>query len=475
MSSVLGKRFSMLGMVVTAAMLAGCAMDQVPTSPLRTPGAAHRVLDPAPVVTNTNDAGPGSLRDAIENAAQGATVTFADAIAGQTITLTSGELLIGIVSLGGGNIDQRTITIVGPATKGITIDGNGTSRVFDIGFVPAKLTLVNATVTHGRAVGGNGGGILVQGSLDLRNSTMTENSATKVAGIESGLGGAIFIHSLSSAVTITNSTVTGNTAGSTGSAIAAFSASPLVLINSTISEDASNIATYVLLAHLTLTNSILTSSGSGLEGPLYCAPASTVVTSGMNIIGGSSTCLAAGPNVTIGSPNLGLLADNGGPTKTMAPIFPSAAIDGAPSCSVTEDQRHVARPLGGACDIGAVEFDRFITSTLKTDASVVVNPTTGVAVVTGMFTCSADGGAVTLKVSLHQPTKVGRVNTSVDATGTTSVVCHGTTPWSIALQPATGAFGVGMGTVDAQTINLQPGIRGSSTLGAPVKLFWGHK
>src|SRR5260370_23414973 len=43
-----------------------------------------------PVVTNTNDFGPGSLRDAIESACDGSTITFANTVAG---TITLGEAL----------------------------------------------------------------------------------------------------------------------------------------------------------------------------------------------------------------------------------------------------------------------------------------------------------------------------------------------------------------------------------------------
>jgi hypothetical protein len=45
-------------------------------------------------VTNTNDSGPGSLRSAIASAAAGDTIQFASSLASQTITLTSGQLVI---------------------------------------------------------------------------------------------------------------------------------------------------------------------------------------------------------------------------------------------------------------------------------------------------------------------------------------------------------------------------------------------
>ena len=57
-------------------------------------------------------------------------------------------------------------------------------------------------------------------------------------------------------------------------------------------------------------------------------------------------------------PRLGQLADNGGPTLTQALDSGSPAIDAVPAtgahCART-DQRGVARPQGGGCDIGAYE------------------------------------------------------------------------------------------------------------------------
>ena len=52
-------------------------------------------------VTNTNDSGPGSLRQALANANNGDTINFAVT---RTIFLTSGELLV-----------DKTVTISGPA------------------------------------------------------------------------------------------------------------------------------------------------------------------------------------------------------------------------------------------------------------------------------------------------------------------------------------------------------------------------
>src|SRR5215472_4466389 len=70
------------------------------------------------IVTNTDDSGLGSLRDALATAVDGDMID-ATGISG-TILLTSGELQI-----------THAVTISGPGAGSLSIDGNGTFRVFD--------------------------------------------------------------------------------------------------------------------------------------------------------------------------------------------------------------------------------------------------------------------------------------------------------------------------------------------------------
>ena len=80
------------------------------------------------VVTNTNDSGPGSLRDALAVANDGDTID-ATGVSG-TILLTSGQL----------NVD-KDVTISGPGADHLAVDGNAQSRVFYVN--PGKTVTID--------------------------------------------------------------------------------------------------------------------------------------------------------------------------------------------------------------------------------------------------------------------------------------------------------------------------------------------
>ncbi len=182
-------------------------------------------------VINTNDSGPGSLRQAIADASPGDTIIFG--VTG-TITLAS-PLGIG-----------KNLTITGPGASSLTISGNNAKRVIEIG--PGGIaTISGITVANGNTEGefyggailnwgtlaldrivatgnfGSQGALLTIGSLTLSNSTLTNNSASYYGGgLEICCGGS---------ATVINSTISGNHANVAGGGITNFSG-PLTLINS---------------------------------------------------------------------------------------------------------------------------------------------------------------------------------------------------------------------------------------------------
>src|SRR4051812_39508709 len=72
-------------------------------------------------VTNFNDSGAGSLRDAIAIASPDDTITFAPSLNGQTIILTSSMLDI-----------TKNLNILGPSGSYVAISGNDAVRVFHV-------------------------------------------------------------------------------------------------------------------------------------------------------------------------------------------------------------------------------------------------------------------------------------------------------------------------------------------------------
>jgi hypothetical protein len=109
-------------------------------------------------VTNTNDSGPGSLRQALADANDADTIAFA--VTG-TIRLTSGGLLI-----------AKNITISGPGSNQLSIDGNQAVLVF--GIFPGKTaTISGLTIRNAEA----GAGVWnEQGTLTVSDCAVTTNS-----------------------------------------------------------------------------------------------------------------------------------------------------------------------------------------------------------------------------------------------------------------------------------------------------------
>jgi len=137
-------------------------------------------------VLNLADSGAGSLREAITaaNTNPGAdVVAFAPGLRG-TVGLTSGELGI-----------TDNLWIDGPGAGRLTVSGNDTSRVFQIGS-GAEVTIDDLTVTNGRAVW-RGGGILNAGTLTVSGVILSDNVVVGVPGATLGavldaFGGGIF-------------------------------------------------------------------------------------------------------------------------------------------------------------------------------------------------------------------------------------------------------------------------------------------
>jgi predicted outer membrane repeat protein len=213
-------------------------------------------------------------------------------------------------------------------------------------------TISNSTFSGNQASLEGGAIYINSGTTTVSNSTFSGNMA--------GFGGAISDHSASSS--ITNSTFSANQGQTRAGAIYVGTGGGPTIINSTFSANSSNAGTttYILVnGSLTIRNSILFGA-SGND----CVRAGFLVDGGYNLSKDTScnlTGTGSVQSVTAQQFSLGALAVNGGPTKTILPGNSSIALNAIPASTngcattVTTDQRGIARPQRGACDVGAVE------------------------------------------------------------------------------------------------------------------------
>jgi hypothetical protein len=313
---------------------------------------------------------------------------------GHTIRQTcAGQRVLQQVGSGAITLDQVTIT---GGTASAAVNGGGIQAPGG-----GTVTLTNSTVS-GNSAGGNGGGVAAAGAVNVTNSTISGNGATSNGGGigangpvtvtnstvrdngVAGTGGGI-AQGTGAAITVRNSTISGNTVFTSGaSAVAGSTGGAVTLTNSTISGNSSGFNVVAIsaggpvrLVYATVadfgTNIRLPSSGGNLTsfGSVVagCVLSGTTTTSnGYNFSFDSScgfTNTAQGDQQNAGNPELGALADNGGPTRTRLPQPGSPLTDAIPvgSCQadgaagIAADQRGMTRPQGAGCDIGAVDVE----------------------------------------------------------------------------------------------------------------------
>jgi hypothetical protein len=291
------------------------------------------------------------------------------------VFLTTGQIVL-----------NKSVTITGAGARQTTISGTGQSRVFDV--TSAPVSIMGVTVTGGDGVdtpggtAGAGGGILVGsgGALTLADSTVTGNQTTGTAegsGIQAGgslivkrstisfnsgpgsnrAGGIGFAGS--GTLQVLNSTLAHNTlaSGGLGAAVYVNSAGTVAFTNDTLDLDSAGATGSVLDLNgggfsATIANTIV---AGGSSKSCSRMPA-TSPSQGGNIDDQNLCKFTAATDHPNTDPQLGALQNNGGPTDTQLPAVASPPIDaGAEAACPATDQRGVPRPQGPRCDSGAVE------------------------------------------------------------------------------------------------------------------------
>ncbi|MCI0332701.1 MAG: hypothetical protein L0228_05720, partial [Planctomycetes bacterium] len=345
-------------------------------------------------VTNLNDAtvtgagqAPGTLRQAVfdANNLPGADVIqFSAGLSGPLQLSVVGDTAAGASALA----ITSAITIRGNA-NGITLERDPAAvdmRLFRVSSA-GNLTLESIMLTGGVARGANGaspgmegeigrgGAILNQGTLDVVGSTLYNNqaiggNATGAAGGR-GIGGAIANDG--GTVTIKNSTFSGNTAtsGAGNTATSSFGGGVhtlngfLKIYNTTVTANAATTGrgVYIFSAAGTATVEVFSSIIAEHDTPLSRDVVALADTDGQLVLSGSNNII----RTHVGFEQVGLLgddplltplADNGGPTLTHQPQGGSPAIgNGNNLLNLATDQRGATftRMVGGAVDIGAFE------------------------------------------------------------------------------------------------------------------------
>jgi hypothetical protein len=235
---------------------------------------------------------------------------------------------------------------------------------------------VERTTVAGNTAGGTGfageagagGGVsLFLSGMSMRATAVTGNDAGDAGDATAGDGGGIHVGDNDAEVSIRNSTIAQNSAGSAtaggldgrgGGVVNADGSTTVFLISNTVAENSvpadggggglHSVGGMNLLSTIVAGNQAGTASDN-------CSGDFT--DQAFNITFGDASC----PIGAVVDPKLGPLADNGGPTETMGLNPGSPALDQIPEAGPPADacppadQRGIARPVGGACDIGAFE------------------------------------------------------------------------------------------------------------------------
>jgi CSLREA domain-containing protein len=243
------------------------------------------------------------------------------------------------------------------AGGGLRLDGN--------------ITNIDNTTIESNTAGGAGGVFAEAGMVFINGSTVNDNHGDDAT---NGLGGGLGV--TGAQVTVTNSTIDGNTADRDGGGVYASTGATVNLNNTTVSENTADNDTggpgdipglggglYADGGGVTVTNTIL-SDNIDTSAAILANDCSGAITVSYTLIEDGVGCTPTGSNNLIGmGAAIGPLTNNGGATETRELLPGSPAINaGDPGTMMTPttcdvvDQRMLPRTgVVAPCDMGAFE------------------------------------------------------------------------------------------------------------------------
>lgn len=352
-----------------------------------------------------------------------------------TIMLSSQKVLVSGTTIDGGGV--------------ITISGNYSMTLFSLS---SGRTATFANLRLSGAGGSNGMVIFNDGTVNVTNTQFISNAAPVLF---NRTGSAVFTNSIISdtnsfsvivsdaTLTMNNTTIMGNSGGGgvfvrggtttlnnstmSGNGGGILVDSVLLLNNSTVVSNSSNI--YDRSGLTTAKNSIIAHNGGG-----NCL--GTFASAGYNIASTGNCGLTQTTDFSNTDPLLGPLTDNGGPTFTHLPLFGSRAIDGG-RCDLAADQRGHPRPGNGTifCDIGAVEVP---TVTVDVEISTSVTPSVAAPYmpITYMIVFSNTGSGRAAGVAITNALPAFLTGASTSSSGASITATDGITyEWQLSSLP----------------------------------------
>lgn len=301
---------------------------------------------------------------------------------GSTVTVTGGSFSYNYAGNGGIGTSGNG----GGAGKGGAI-ASDTYSTYRPALAVAKSVftgnLVGSTATDGGAATGSGNGGAIYFNSDSTKSFVVDSSlfSLNLAAVGtdlSGRGGAIFLTG-DVPSTITSSTFYGNAAAEDGGALYVTGSTPLDITYATITGNSAPLTGSSAIADdgsttITIGATVISNGGAG-TGPTCNL---SLTSAGYNAELTTSTCTDlndATDALGVAAGALGAFADNGGTAgNTLLPVIGGVLHDAIPPTHALclwppADQRGVARPAGGSCDIGAAEA---VTTVTSADDSVEV-------------------------------------------------------------------------------------------------------